>query len=141
MKNIFYMSIPKPSYFCNVSLKSNLEGDFTEILTKLNELLPQLSEFIGQFNHVVLSNNINVTTDSMGNMSIDVPSSMPDVQADTLSKRVGIIDRLITTRGQEIDGLLQRGLEIEKKIQNPEFKSEILEKVKEFKRLNGSYNH
>jgi hypothetical protein len=105
--------------------------------------MPQLTEFIGQFNNIVVNDSINVITETNGNMSIDVPSSMSDNRAEQLSKRIGIIDRLITTRGQEIDALLQKGFEIENKLkeQDPKFTSQILEKAKEFKKLNNSYRH
>ncbi len=124
-------------------LKSSLEVDLSEIVGKLNELMPQLTNFIYQFNNVVVENSINVVTDTSGNMSLDVPSSMPDSKAEELSKRISIIDRLITTRGQEIDTLLHKGIQVEAKLkeQNPEFTSKILDKVNEFKRLNQSYQH
>jgi hypothetical protein len=124
-------------------LKSSLEVDLSEIVIKVNELIPQLSNFIYQFNNIVVENSINVITDTNGNMSLDVPSSMPDSKAEELSKRISIIDRLITTRGQEIDTLLHKGIEIETRLkgQNPEFTSKILDKVHEFKRLNQSYKH
>jgi predicted component of type VI protein secretion system len=105
--------------------------------------LPQLSDFIGQFNNVVSTTNINVITDSSGNMSIDVPVTMPDIEAEKISKRINIIDRLITLRGQEINDLLQKGLNLETKLkaQNPNYTSQILAKVDEFNRLNFSYKH
>lgn len=117
--------------------------ELTEITMKINELLPQLSYFIDQFNSIVLSTKINVITDTSGNMSIDVPSSMPDNEAEMISKRIGIIDRLITMRGQEVNNLLHKGFEIESKLkeQNPNYTSQILDKVNEFKRLNASYRH
>ena len=137
------IAIPKPHAFVNLPLQSALVGELTEITTKINELLPQLSEFIGQFNHVVSTTNINVITDSSGNMSIDVPVTMSDIEAEKISKRINIIDRVITTRGQEIDDLLQKGLNLETKLkrENPNYTSQILDKVNEFKRLNSSYKH
>jgi hypothetical protein len=106
--------------------------------------MPQLSDFIFQFHVLVADNSVNVLTEPNGNLSIDVPVSMPDDKAQELSMRIGIIDRLITTRGQEIDVLLHKGLEIEKKIreqQDPNFTSQILEKIHTFNRLNNSYKH
>jgi hypothetical protein len=128
--------------FNNLPLKSTTV-ELTEITMKINELLPQLSDFIDQFNSIVLSTKINVITDTSGNMSIDVPSSMPDNEAEMISKRIGIIDRLITMRGQEVNNLLHKGLEIESKLkeQNPNYTSQILDKVNEFRRLNASYRH
>lgn len=122
-------------------MESNVE--FTQILTDLGAYLPQLGQFIIQFNDVVTRNGINVITDSVGNMSMDVPSEMSDALANNLSKRLGIIDRLITQRGQEINELLLKGLELEKnlKLENPDYVSPLTEKINEFKRLNSIYKH
>ena len=133
--------IPKPYSFINETSQSNL--DLSNILTEVGALLPQLSEFITQFNNVVTQNGINVITDSQGNMNMDIPSNMPDSIAKNISTRLGIIDRLITTRGQEINELLQKGLQAENnlKIENPGYTSQLTEKINEFKRLNNLYKH
>lgn len=137
------IQIPQPYSFVTQPLQSSLATDLTDVLLKIDELLPQLSDFIGQFNHIVLNNPINIITEANGNMSVDVPSTMPDIQAEKLGKKIGIIDRLITSRGQEIDSLLQKGLTIEGKIkeEDPAYTSQILSKINEFKRLNASYQH
>jgi hypothetical protein len=125
------------------NMAPNYTVELTEIAMKINEMLPQLSDFIGQFNNVVSTTNINVITDSSGIMSIDVPVTMSDIEAEKISKRINIIDRLITLRGQEINDLLQKGLNLETKLksQNPNYTSQILAKVDEFNRLNFSYKH
>jgi hypothetical protein len=137
----FSYYIPKPYLFVNKSLKSNL--DILNIITDLNSLLPQLADFINQFNNVVNQSGINVITDITGNMSIDVPRDMPDSVAKNITNRIGIIDRLITTRGQEINELLQKGLNVENKLkmENPEYVSQLSEKIAEFRRLNALYRH
>lgn len=139
---IFRESIPKPHIFVDLPLKSTIE-ELTTISLQIDRLLPQLSDFIDQFNNLVLTTNINVITDSSGNMSIDVPGNMSDSEADKISKRINIIDRIIITRGQEINDLLQKGLSVETRIktQNSNYTSQILDKVNEFKRLNASYKH
>lgn len=136
------IDIPKPHAFASIPLQSTMV-ELTEVTLKINELLPQLSDFIDQFNNIILSNNINVITDTSGNMSLDVPGTMSDTQAEKISKRISIIDRLITTRGQEINDLLQKGLGIEAELKkdNVNYTSQILDKVNEFNRLNASYKH
>jgi hypothetical protein len=136
------IDIPKPHVFVGLPLKSTIV-ELTEITLKVNELLPQLSDFISQFNNIILTNNINVITDAGGNMSLDVPGTMPDTDAERISRRISIIDRLITTRCQEINDLLQKGLAIEAKLSKDKvnYTSQILDKVNEFKRLNASYKH
>jgi hypothetical protein len=120
---------------------SNL--DLFNVITELNTLLPQLADFINQFHNLVNQSGINVVTDIVGNMSIEVPKDMPDSIANNISKRIGIIDRLITTRGQEVNDLLLRGLSLENniKMENPNYLSQLSEKIAEFKRLNDSFRH
>lgn len=114
-----------------------------EILTELNALLPQLSNFINQFNTTVNQTGISVITGSIGNLSIDVPKDMSDVLANKVSTKIGIIDRLITTRGQEINDLLQKGIHLEDKLkmENSNYVSQLTDKIQEFKRLNSLYKH
>ncbi|RYE15567.1 MAG: hypothetical protein EOP34_02745 [Rickettsiales bacterium] len=82
-------------------------------------------------------------TDIPGNMSIDVPKTMSDDVANKLSSRIGIIDRLITSRSQEINDLVQKGLALESKIRvtDPSYVSQIGDRVQELNRLNSSYKH
>jgi hypothetical protein len=114
-----------------------------EILAELNSLLPQLSDFINNFNTTVNQSGINVVTDSIGNLSLDVPKEMPDAVANKMSTRIGIIDRLITTKGQEINELLQKGINLENKhkMDNSHYVSQLTDKIQEFKRLNSLYKH
>jgi hypothetical protein len=117
--------------------------DITQIVTDINSLLPQLNDFITQFHNLINQQGVSVITDTGGNMSIDVPQSMPDSVATNLSTRLGVIDRLIGTRSQELSDLFQKGLEIEKnlKIEDPNYTSQLTEKIAEFKRLNNSYKY
>lgn len=119
------------------------ETGITEIVSQISYLLPQLSDFIDQFNTTVRQANVNVISDAAGNMSVDVPVKMPEADANKISTRLGIIDRLITTRGQELNELFQKGLSIEKnlKAENSSYVSQLTDKILEFKRLNASYNH
>jgi hypothetical protein len=106
-------------------------------------MLPQLTDFIQQFNSVVQEYNINVISDSAGNMSIDVPSNMSDDLANHVSKKLGIIDKLINSHGTSINELLDKGLKIEGNLKkaNPNYSSVLLQKIEEFKLLNASYKH
>ncbi|RYX87594.1 NADH-quinone oxidoreductase subunit A [bacterium] len=115
----------------------------SEIITELDTLLPQLANFINQFNTVVSQSGVNVVTDSIGNMDLDVPKSMSDDAAKNLSNRVGVIDRLITTRGQEIRDLLQKGTDLENSLRmaDSNYVSQIAGKIQEFNKLNSSYKH
>jgi hypothetical protein len=138
---LFDNYIIKPHSFESKALQSTM--GISEILVEINTLLPQLADFINQFNNTVNQSGINVVTDSIGNMSIDVPQNMPDDTATNISNRIGIIDRLIITRGQEINELLQKGTHLEKqlKIENPNYVSQLTDKIEELRRLNSSYKH
>ena len=133
--------IPSPYSFVTTTLKSNLE--LTEIVTEVSRLLPQLTDFIGQFHSIVSANNVNVITDVAGNMSIDVPSNMSDDMASKISTRLGIVDRLITNHGTTINDLFQKGLHIEQqlKVNNPSYVSQLNDHISTFKQLNASYKH
>lgn len=137
----YFNSIPKPYGFLTLNLKSGL--DLPSIIAEVNVLLPQLVGFVDQFNTLVSQSGLNVITDSVGNMSIDVPHSMPDKEAQNISMRIGIIDRLITSHGNSINDLFKEGLSIENKLKanNPKYISVLAEKVSEFKKLNASYKH
>lgn len=117
--------------------------DLSEIILEISRQLPQLSEFINHFNNIVSENNVNVVTDSVGNMSIDVPAKMSDALANDVSKKIGIVDRLINSHGQSINELFNKGLKIEEgiKVSNPNYVSQLSEQIAEFKRLNASYKH
>ena len=131
----------KPHAFATTMLQS--DAGIAEIVAQINSLLPQLANFISQFNTTVIDNNITVITDSIGNMDITVPKSMSDEMANTVSTKIGIIDRLITTHGQNINDLLNKGIGLENKLklENSNYVSQLADKIEEFKRLNSSYKH
>jgi hypothetical protein len=120
-----------------------MEDDLNVIILEINRLLPQLETFITQFKTVVLDTGVNVITDVEGNMSIDVPMKMSDDEANKISAKVGIIDRLITNNGTSINDLFQKGLRIEHslKIKDPTYSSQLLKQIEMFKALNSSYKH
>jgi len=121
---------------------TNLES-LNSIITELTSLIPQLSGFINQFNEIAIANNIAVITDSVGNMSIEVPDDMPDGTAQTLSKRIGVVDRLINDRGATISDLFKKGYDLESNIRsgNSKYVSQLDGKLSIFRELNKSYKH
>jgi hypothetical protein len=131
----------RPHRFATKPLQS--EMSLLDIVGQINTFMPQLADFINQFNTTVNESGVSVLTDRDGNMSVSVPASMTDEVANAISQRIGIIDRLINTRGQEISDLLQKGTSIENKLkmENPHYVSELTAKIEEFKRLNSSYKH
>jgi hypothetical protein len=139
--NISSKNIPKPHNFVNCTLQCGL--DLPSIVSELNILIPQFGDFVNQFNNLVIQTNINVITDSAGNMEIDVPQNISDDEANIHSKRFNILDRLITNHSNNINGLLQKGIELENDIKsnNSEYVSVLTKKIEEFEKLNNSYKH
>jgi hypothetical protein len=140
--NYLYLNIPKPHKFSTLNLHSSL-AEVTEISSKINELLPQITDFINQFNTIINTNSISVITDTAGNMEIEGPANMSDADLNKIGKRIGIIDRLITTRGEQISDLIHKGLSLEANLKKEDvnYTSQLVEKINEFKKLSSSYKH
>jgi len=115
----------------------------SEIITQIDTLLPQLANFINQFSSTVSKSGISVITDTIGTMSIDVPQHMSNEVADKLSTKIGVIDRLITTRSQDINDLLQKGAALENKLKlvDSQYVSQLTDRMQEYKKLISSYKH
>lgn len=120
-----------------------MQDDLSAIVIEINRILPQLEGFISQFKTIIIDTGINVISDAQGNMSIDVPIDMSDSDANKISARIGVIDRLITTNGVSINDLFNKGLSIEEslKIKDPSYSSQFTKEIAKFKALNGSYKH
>ncbi len=140
--NYLCLDAPKPHKFTTLNLKSSL-AEVTEISSKISELLPQITDFIHQFNTLINTNSISVITDTIGNMEIEGPATLSDADLNKIGKRIGIIDRLITARGEQISDLIHKGLELEAKLKKEDlnYTSQLVEKINEFKRLKLSYKH
>nr|YP_010620798.1 hypothetical protein PN052_mgp18 [Pseudofabraea citricarpa]WAX38809.1 hypothetical protein [Pseudofabraea citricarpa] len=106
-------------------------------------MIPQLSNFISDFHTTISQSNVNVITDASGNMSIDVPGNMSDAQAQKVTTRIGILDRLIQTQSTNITDLLNKGFAIEDKIKinNPDSISEMLKQKSLFTDALSAYKH
>jgi hypothetical protein len=130
-----------PPTFVTKQLQSDM--GISEIVTQIDNILPQLANFISQFNSTVSQSGITVITDNIGNMSIEVPQNLSEKLGNELSSRVGVIDRLITTRSQDISDLLQKGtiLENKLKINDSQYVSQLTDRMQEYKRLISSYKH
>lgn len=131
----------------NLSFKNNkkfiMMSEFMDIVDQIDALIPQFAGFIDQFNTLVIQKNINVISDSCGNMSIDVPHDMPSKESDNVSKRITIIDSLIESHNITITDLFERGFNIENKLKsdNGNRLSELVIKKAEFNKFRNSYQH
>lgn len=59
--------------------------------------LKHMKKMVEELENIKRTDNVKYIVDKEGNMSIDIPNSMSDDKANTLSKRIGIIDRLYNT--------------------------------------------
>jgi len=142
LKNKNYILPPSP-YSFNKSKKCTLEFDLNQILIEINNIIPQYSYFIEQFRSIIVDTHTNVIVDGSGSMSIDVPASMSDNEAEQLSKKLNVIDSLIRTRNEDLEKLLDKANSIETELykKNSNYKSQILEKAQEFQRLKNLYKN
>jgi hypothetical protein len=118
-------------------------SELLNIINEIDIILPQITNFINQFNNTILENNINIVTDTAANMFMDVPNSIPEAKADHLKKKLEIIDRLINTKSSEVEELLSKASNLESNLKkdNSQFQSKILEKLTEYNKLKSSYKH
>ena len=131
----------KPHRFASEQLLS--DTSISEVITQIDTFLPQLATFINQFSTTVNQFGISVVTDTAGTMSIDVPQNMSEEVANKVSNKIGVIDRLITTRSQDISDLLQKGTILEEKLKatDSQYVTQLTDRMKEYKRLISLYKH
>ena len=125
-------------------LKSGCDlSDLSTIILSIGSHMSEFSTFINKFDTTVVQEGINVMTDSEGNLSIEVPSTMSDDVAKKVTTKIEIIDRLINTRESDISDLIKKGLALQNKIStvDPSYKSEIFNQITEFEKLKSSYKH
>lgn len=114
--------------------------EFLELLNKIDYILPQLGEFVNQFQTTISNNNINVIIEGAGDFSIDVPKDMPDSEAKKFSDRLRILDQLIRTRTEDVEELLNKSKSLLTNINEKEYSSKILAKVDELNKIKGKYS-
>lgn len=133
--------IPKPNRLITNQLQSNL--DIFQITNELNRLLPQVANFIDQFNSEITKHDINVITDGYGNLTIDVPDKISQPQGKLISARINLLDNLIHTQLQKSEDFIFKGIEVEEKLFNtdPNYETKLTNYVAEFRRLKSSYKH
>jgi glutaredoxin-related protein len=125
-----------------------LDYDSSELLPlilEIKRILPQLANFIQQFNSYALDNDIETITGIEGNLEMFVPSNMSDHTIDQVKGRLGILDRLINTQGNRVVDLFKQAEKIEQglKLSNPNYtlNSELQTLIRENIRLNGLFKH
>jgi len=105
-------------------------------------LLPQITDFIQQFNSTIINTGVNVITDATGNLNIDVPNNMSDLEVKNIANRIGVLDRLINTQTDKASALLNKGLNLEKSLPSKyEYLTKLQDKSKILQELRNSYKH
>jgi hypothetical protein len=117
-------------------------ANFVNVVSEIKQLLPLFAQYIHQFNHTLAEHSIYVVSDSAGNLSIDVSDDMPKKEIQALTKRIRILDDIITKHNENLSELFRKGTntEIGLQIQDPNYVSKLTDKITEFKRLNDIYN-
>jgi hypothetical protein len=142
--NIFLfkgVTIPKPHPLADKPLQADV--DILGIVNELSRLLPQLNDFLNQFNNQIITNNINVITDTAGNLSIQVPDTITEAKSKLISARINLLDNLIHNHLDKSEELIHKGILVEEKIMNkdPEYDTKLTPFVSEFTKLKNSYRH
>ena len=96
----------------------DLQNELSPLIDESNRLLAQLEGFINRFNSFVINNNINVITDTQGNMEIEVSNGVNDNQATLYSNTIHTLDNLIRNHINTIEQLVTRGNQLENNILN-----------------------
>lgn len=111
-----------------------------EVASNISEKLPDLSNYINQFNEFLIANNLNVSFGANNDMIISAPGNAHNKFA-FFETKLKVIDRLILTFTSDIDSLVKKGLNIEEELRktNPNYVSQILDKANEFKLLKAKY--
>jgi len=112
-----------------------------EFLQELNNIVPEISNFINQFHSLVIESDINVVTDAQGNLTLDAPADISQEKSEYVSKKVCILDRIINTKFDEADKLIEQGSAMEKEIKSSNQNSQIQAKLNELKELKKRYGH
>jgi hypothetical protein len=113
------------------------------LVTELSKLIPQLHGFISNFNETITQYGINVITEGSGQLSVDVPSDMTEIDAEKCVKKIRILDRLIHDRLDNINNIFKKGYGIENNLKklNNEHISVLTDKSKILTKLKNSYKH
>lgn len=120
-----------------------MEYSLDNCITNIQDLIPQLANFVGQFNTLIMEQNVNVVSDSGGSLGIDVPHNMPEAQARSVTRRVEVLDSLIDSHRITIKELFRQGFEHEavEKTKNSRYVSVLTDKQRTFNSLISSYGH
>jgi hypothetical protein len=117
--------------------------ELISLVTELGKLIPQLHGFISNFNETITQYGINVITEGSGQLNIDVPSDMTEVDVNKCINKIRILDRLIHDRLDNIDNIFKKGYGIESNLikLNNEYVSVFTEKSKILIELKNLYKH
>jgi NADH-ubiquinone oxidoreductase chain 3 len=139
-----FLNTVKAELIANGLLKSSNElAELANLMLNIGKDMATLANTIDRFDTTVIKEGINVISDNEGNLSIDVPRNMSDAVAHNVQKQIQVMDRLINTVGSTLNESLQKALALDNQIRmvDPSHKSEILNQITEFKKLNSSYKH
>jgi hypothetical protein len=126
----------------SIMLITKLTDDLELVLTNLSLSLQNYEKHVIAYHNFVAELPFSVFYNgSEGYIDVDKPAGMPVSQFQDLTRRLEIHHRVVDFRAFDIDTEVSKGFSIEREIKkiNPQFKSEILSKVNQFKQINQDY--
>jgi hypothetical protein len=138
--------IPKPKGV-KIALQASLVDitpmlpDLTDVISVIDHTLPQVSSFIERYYKLLITTNVNITIEALGQVYMHPPTDMPEPEALQVKKELSVLDNLLNTHHQTISEKIKEGLAIEDrvKLSDPNYKSQLVEKINEFKKLESKY--
>lgn len=117
--------------------------EINQIVDETGRLLSQLSGFITNFNNILLNAGVNTCTTPGGDFYIDAPNNIPESELTKVSKKIGIVDRLIHEHHESISDLFKKGVGLESNIKkiDPSYASPLSDQMAKFKSISASYKH
>jgi hypothetical protein len=114
-----------------------------QIVEETNRLLGQLSGFITNFNNILINAGVNTCSTPGGDFYIDAPGHIPESELTNVTKKLGIVDRLIHDHHQSISDLFKKGAGLESSIKkvDPSYTSPLGDQMARFKSISSSYKH
>lgn len=93
-------------------------SQLASIIPEIRSNLDQYTNWINNFNNLLITNKLGATINSVGTIMIDAPSSMSDEILHNLKNRVRVLDGVIKQREGDIKSLLDQAIELKSKIKN-----------------------
>jgi hypothetical protein len=107
----------------------------TDIVNKLDAILPQVSGLIDGYLTFIRDNSLKVFVNPAGGLEVDAPLHISDQLMAEYGRKVVLYDHLITDRLGAAKDLIRQGKGVEETITDYTYRSPILTRAYEYRRL------